>query len=190
MSVKRTKRIEERQKVFGTSFAAAYVANNRNATRAYRSVKPKVKETTASTESIRLLGNPWVQSEIERITNEALKRQQVGVDQILAEWANLGFTDPAELLYRPGDLNYLGEPTVPGTVRALFDMRPEVRRAIKSMKFDENGRPQFTFWSKETFQGFLGKTNKLLGPDTQVTIQLGFAERLRAAREKRLKGDK
>lgn len=45
-------------------FVNAYMQNGQNATRAYMQVHPKAKVTTASTESIKLLGKPWIKAEI------------------------------------------------------------------------------------------------------------------------------
>ena len=62
------------------------------------------------------------------------------------------------------------------------------RGELDSIRFDLAGRPEFSFWPKDASLTSLGKNKKLLTDNLNVNITLGFSERLRAAREKRLGG--
>ncbi len=137
-----------------------------------------------------LLNREIVWNKVKSLQDAALKRVQASVDQIIAEWTNLGFSDPGNLVWRTGELDSAGAATEPGTIKPLFEMPPEVRRTIKSIKFDINGRPEFSFWPKDASLTSLGRNKKLLTDNVNVNITLGFSERLRAAREKRLGGGK
>lgn len=171
------------------NFCAEYLvsANGNGAEAARRAGFP---ERSARQVASRMLLRDDIQEKLAELRDKALKRAQASVDMIIAEWTNLGFSDPGNLVWKVGELNSAGQATEPGTIKPLFEMPPEVRRTIKSIRFDINGRPEFSFWPKDASLTSLGKNKKLLSDGVNVNVTLGFSERLRAAREKRLGGGK
>jgi len=67
-------------------------------------------------------------------------------------------------------------------------MPAEVRRSIKSIRIDSAGNPEITMWADKPALTNLARHHKLIGADVNVNIQTSFAERLKVAREKRLRG--
>ncbi len=74
-----------------------------------------------------------------------------------------------------------------GAIKPLYEMPEAVRKCIKSLKWDAEGRPEFSFWSKDIQLTNVAKHLKLLNESVDVNVQIGFADRLRQAREARLK---
>lgn len=129
-----------------------------------------------------------IQAEIERLTQEQLTKEHMSAAEALAVMARIARVDPINLVWKPGELDSAGQPTVAGAIKSLYEMPESIRVCIKSIKYDIMGRPEFQFWSKDAQLTNIGKHHKLLSEQVNVNITLGFAERLRAAREKRLKG--
>jgi hypothetical protein len=169
-------------------FCIAYVGNGRNASAAYRETFPAASDRNARQQGYAWTHRPDIVAEIDRLTEELLTREHMTTAETLAQMARIARSDIGDLVWKPGELNSAGQPTDPGTVKALFDMPERVRMCIKSLKWDLLGRPEFTFWSKDSALTNIGKHLKLLNESVDVNVQVGFAEKLRAAREKRLKG--
>lgn len=104
--------------------------------------------------------------------------------------ARIARSDAGDLVWKPGELDSGGNPTVVGAMKPLYEMPEAIRKCIKSLEWDILGRPKFSFWSKDAQLTNALKTHKLLGADVNVNIQIGFADRLRRAREKRLSNKK
>jgi hypothetical protein len=66
------------------SFVLEYDTNGNNGTRAYLTVFPGVKVTTAATEAWRLLRNPEIRAYLESVQTERFKRLQMSGDHALA----------------------------------------------------------------------------------------------------------
>lgn len=172
------------------AFCLEYISNGRNGTRAYMKIRPNAKENSAGQSAFEWLNKPEILAEIERMTNLALKRAQASADQVLAELANLGFSDIGNVVWGAGERDSAGNETVEGTIKPLSQMPPAVRRSIKSIKWDILGRPEIVMWDNKGALNMLAKHHKLVDADVQVNVQLGFADRLRRAREKRLAAKK
>lgn len=154
-----------------------------------------------SARSARQLGHALLQradvwAKVCELQDAALKRVQASADKVIAEWTNLGFSDPGKLVWMPGDLDEAGVP-IPreryGTRKLLHEMPAEVRRTIKSIEFIEVRGVQsvkLVLWDKNAPLTNLGKNKKLLNDTLDVNMKIGFADRLRAARDKRLKDSK
>lgn len=140
-----------------------------------------------------LLGREDVWAKVCELRDKALKRIQASADAVIAEWTNLGFSDAGRLVWMPGDMDDAGNP-IPaeryGTRKLLHEMPAEVRRTIKSIEFVEvRGvtTVKVALWDKNAPLTNLGKNKKLLNDTLDVNMKIGFADRLRAARDKRLK---
>jgi len=149
---------------------------------------PRSSEAAAAVSASRLLNKANVQTEIRRLTTEALKKAQASADQVLAELSHLGFSDIGNAVWKPGELDSTGNPTRTGTIKPLHEMPAEVRRSIKSIRIDSAGNPEITMWADKPALTNLARHHKLIGADVNVNIQTSFAERLKVAREKRLRG--
>ncbi len=167
-------------------FCAIYVANGRNGTDAYSQVFPRVARNSANTRASTWLRRHEIQAEVDRLTVEILKREHMTADEALAQMARIARADIGDLFWKPGELDSAGNPTVPRELKPLFEMPKAIRVCIKSFKFDENGNPEFTFWNKDAQLTNIGKHHKLLNESLDVNVQLGFADKLRRAREKRM----
>ena len=148
-----------------------------NATQA--AIRAGYSRASAAQLGYQLLQIPSVLEAIEKAEKARLKRLQASADKILAEWTNLGFSDPGALLWKPGELDSQGHATITGKVKPLHEMPLEVRRTIKSIKFDNHGRPEFSFWDKAPFHANLGKFHKLLTERVEFKDTSSLAERMR-----------
>lgn len=171
-------------------FCLLYIQNGRNASAAYREIFPNARTSTVRQQAYLMIHEPEVEAEIERLTQEQLTREQMGADEALARMARIARADPADLIWKPGETDSGGNQTTPGEIKPLYEMPEAVRSCIKSLSWerDDHGRlyPKFSFWNKDLQLTNIGKHHKLLNESVDVNVQLGFAEKLRRAREKRL----
>ena len=169
-------------------FCMAYVQNGRRGGEAYRTVMTHVTDGTARTMATRWLDKTEIVAEIDRLTNDLLTREHMNVAETLAQMARIARSDIGDLVWKPGELDSGGNATLQGAIKPLYEMPERVRVCIKSLRWDAQGRPEFQFWSKDGQLTNVGKHHKLLNEAVDVNVQVGFAERLRVAREARLKG--
>lgn len=177
----------DRRLVLERQFAALYIANQNNGTRAYQAIFPRAQARGAAANASEWLTKANVQAEIERITNEAYKRAQAGADKVLAELSNLGFSDMGNLLWKPEDTNAAGEPiaeSLVGTLKPIHMMSPEVRRTIKSISWDILGRPQISLWSEKGALTRMAQHHKLLTDKIEIGYDKSFGDLLEDARRK------
>lgn len=103
------------------AFLAEYLANGRNATRAYLSVWPNAGLVTARTRAAKVLAKPNVRTRLRRLEREYRRKVGVEAERVLAELAAVAFSDVGEVI----DL-------------ASFCLRarisPAARRSIASLK--------------------------------------------------------
>lgn len=85
-------------------FIHAYDANGGNGTEAYLSIRPKVKRTTAATESHRLLRDPKIAGELEKLATARWKRLQMTGDEALGRVALDAKADIRDLYDADGEL--------------------------------------------------------------------------------------
>lgn len=150
------------------------------------SLFPNAKEDSARAKAPLWLAKDCIRAEIDRLTENVLKKMQASADKVLAEFANLGFSDPAAVTWQPGELDSAGNPTQPGQLKPLYEMPQEVRRTIRSIEHDGR-KVKIKFWDKNPPLTNLGRHHNLIGPDVNVNVSVSFAERLKRAQEKRLK---
>lgn len=166
-------------------FCVLYVGNGRNATQAYQEVFPRVQRNTASANGHRWMTRPEIRAEVERLTIELFERSHMTAAEALARMAEIARSDIGDLVWKPGELDSAGNATLQGAIKPLFEMPEAVRKCIKSLKWDAQGRPEFSFWDKPSQLTNIGKHHKLLNESVDVNVQVGFADRLRQAREAR-----
>ena len=169
-------------------FCAIYIRNGRIAAHAYREIRPRVTDGTARVLSSRWMARPEIVAEIDRLTEELLAGEHMSASETLAQMARIARSDIGDLVWKPGELDSGGNATLEGAIKPLYQMPERVRKCIKSLTWDDLGRPSFSFWNKDLQLTNIGKHHKLLNESVDVNVQVGFAERLRAAREARLKG--
>jgi phage terminase small subunit len=103
------------------AFLAEYLANGRNATRAYLAVWPNASALTARTRAAKVLAKPHLRTRLRRMERELRRKVGVEAERVLAELAAVAFSDVGEVI----DL-------------ASFGLRkrisPAARRAIASIK--------------------------------------------------------
>lgn len=95
-------------------FVAEYLIDL-NATQAYMRSHAGVKVTTASTEGVRLLGNPWVQAAIAEARAKTMGKLELTRERILQEVLRLALFDPRKMFGtdgRPLNVTELDDDTV------------------------------------------------------------------------------
>ena len=90
-------------------FCLEYVFNGNNGTQAYLVTQPKVKTTSAATESWRLLRNVEIQQRISELRVEHHQLLLTGHKELLQEAAGLAMFDPANMFGEDGQLLALHE---------------------------------------------------------------------------------
>lgn len=171
-------------------FAAIYVANGRNATRAYMEIYPRAQANTASAKGSLWVRKDEVKAEIHRLTEQMFREEHMSADEALAQMARLGRSDIGDLYWKPGELDSAGNATTPGVMKRLHEMPEAVRSRIKSMEPTEWGGYKVTLWDKPSQITNALKIHKKLGGDVNVNITLGFSERMAAAKAKLLGEEK
>lgn len=102
-------------------FCWEFVLRGDNATRAYKVVKPKVKESTARVEASKLLTNPDVIQRIDQIRDELKRRYRVTAEDLMEYHGKVLKVDRTEYLEETGD------------PKRLADIDPE---ALSILEFD------------------------------------------------------
>ena len=171
------------------SFALAYTSNGRNATRAYMSVYPRAQANTAATGGSIMLRKPNVAAFVHELSEAAFAREHMTAQETLALVARIARVDPADLLWRTGELDSNGEATVPGSIKPMEQMPVSVRTCIKGWKFDILGRPEFQFCDRNQALTVLAKHHKLISDKTEIGVDQQFGDLLKAA-IKNLEGGK
>lgn len=169
-------------------FCLAYIRLDGNAARAYQEAYRQRRAQVAAVDGFRTLRYPHIQARINYLRTQAFKREHMGAEEVLREMARIGRVDLGDVIWKTGERDSAGNETVPGTRKPLHELPQSIRRCVKSIKLDEDGRWELTFWNKDHQLTNIAQHHKLLADSgVTVNIQLGFSERLRAAREKRLK---
>lgn len=172
-------------------FVLEYITNGGNAAAAYRSVYNCNMEASHPRASV-LLDRPEIIARIDFLRIKAFKRAHMAADETLAEMARIARCDIGDLVWKPGEIDAAGAQLGPndprvGNRKMLHEMPPEVRRCIKSIELTDDGY-KIVLWDKDKQLTNLAKHHKIIDADqTNININLGFADKLRAAREKRLK---
>lgn len=170
-------------------FANAYLTNGRNATRAYSSVYPNARANTAATGGYTLLRKHHIAAYISEQTEAAFKNEHATVGETLSLIARVARVDPADLLWKTGELDSSGAETTPGSLKSMEQMPMSVRTCIKGWKFDFLGRPEFQFNDRMTALTLLAKHFKLITDKVEFGVDSSFGDMLEEARRK-IEGEK
>jgi hypothetical protein len=131
----------------------------------------------ASTQAARLLKIPEIAAMIEQADAAALATVKAEGDAVLTELARIGYSDPIGI-FNESD----------GTLKSLETMRPEVRRTIKSIKFEElfdgptgekfvAGRVvEVKFWDKVKSLELMGKNQGLFVEKVELKVDESLAK--------------
>lgn len=171
-------------------FALAYIRHEGNGTQAYCEVYRRAADGTARAEASRLLTVPSISARVSHLRSVAYKREHMGAEETLALMARISRCDIGELVWKAGEQDAAGNQIAAervGTRKLLHEMPVEFRRCVKSIKVREDGSWEFTLRDGDKHLTSIAQHHKLINSDMNVTVNVGFAERLREAREKRLK---
>jgi phage terminase small subunit len=150
----------------------------------------------SATQGMRLLMNAEVQKLIAAHDTKVLAKVEEKGNRVLEELAHIGFSDPIDMWNTcPGNLDCTAEKHYcdRGTLKALSSMKPEMRRAIKSIKFTElfdgasgekfvAGRVvEITLWDKTKGLELLGKNQKLFTDKVEVSADESLLDLLTEA---------
>jgi phage terminase small subunit len=105
--------------------AQLYVLEGKTKSDAYREAGYSVENSTDKSVNelaSALFANPKVSSRVEELRELQLKRQQVTIDRVVAEYAKLAFQDVTQIFYPNG------------TLRPLDEMHPDARAAISGIE--------------------------------------------------------
>lgn len=165
-------RAAERRMILYKRFAAIYVANGRNATRAYMETHPGVAPNSAATH-----GGEWVRigevsEEIRRLTDEAWDKEAMTAKEVLGRMARIGRTNMADFFWRTGELDHNGNATQVGARKPLDELTEEQTERIKSIKYDFQGHTIYEMWDKPSQLTNVAKHLKLL--TDRVDLRVGL----------------
>ena len=159
-------------------FALEYRVDG-NATQA--ALRAGYSPATAHSQGHRLLKNAKIRALLDAKLEQALAKVEARGDSVLGELAHIGFVDPIGLF------------CVDGTLKHLEEMEPQLRRAIKSLKFTElfdgasgekfvAGRVvDIQFWDKTKSLELLGKNQKLFTDKVEHSVDASLADLLAMA---------
>lgn len=175
-------------------FALEY-RKDHNATQA--ALRAGYSQRGADVAGSRLFADIRIKALIEEADAKVLAKVEAQGNNVLAELAHIGFSDPLEMFNQcPGNLDCTPEKHYcdRGTLKALTSMRPEMRRAIRSLEFTElfdgasgekfvTGRVvKITLWDKVKALELTGKNQKLFTDKVEHTVDESLADLLAAAR--------
>lgn len=177
------------------AFAHEYIVDY-NGTAAARRAGYNQAVTSLGTTAYGLLKKPEVLAIIEKLEKEKFKRVQASADKVVAEWANMGFSDIGNVTWMAGEEDSKGRAVHvegsscadecpgphDGSIKSLAEMTPAVRRTIRRYRFDDEGRPDIEFHEKTTYHTLLGKKHKLLTDRVEINNKASLADRLKKAR--------
>lgn len=113
-------------------FAAAYVENGGNGTRAYRTAHPQVTIGTAAVEASKLLRIPKIQARVDALRKERWKRLEMEGDEAIALLS---------LSARASAVDVFDED---GTLLPVGQWPPEIGLAVKALKFKDGALESVT----------------------------------------------
>lgn len=183
--------LNHKQKKFALEFR-----KDHNATQA--ALRAGYSSRGADVQGSRLLADARIRKLIDEADGKVLAKIEEQGNSVLGELAHIGFSDPLELFNQcPGNLDCTPEKHYcdRGTLKALSSMRPEMRRAIRSIEFSElfdgatgekfvAGRVvKITLWDKVKALELTGKNQKLFTDKVEHTVDQSLADLLAAARK-------
>lgn len=151
-----------------------------NATQA--AVRAGYSPRTAHQQGYENLQHPDVKAAVDAAESRRLAKVEVKGEKVLDELAHAAFSDPIGLF------------RTDCTLKALEEMEPEMRRAIKSIEFEElfdgKGEDKFkagrvvkiTLWDKTKSLELLGRNRKLFTDKVEHSVNESLAELLTRAR--------
>jgi len=148
-------------------FIYYFCSNGNNGTEAATSAGYSPR--TAKVQASRMLANPRIKAEVDRVMGKALAKAEVTVDRVLNELANIAFSDVGEAFAPNGDLKPIHE--MPETIRRalsgidvdqLFEGRGEDREHIGYTK-------KVRLWEKTKALELLGKHLKMWTDKIEVS---------------------
>lgn len=186
------------------SFCQQYIETG-NASEAYRqsydvsSMKPESVNRAAK----ELIDNPKITSRIAKLEDDRLKRHQVTVDRVVAEFARLAFLDIRKAFDVEGNLKPIHE-LDDDTAAAISGIEVEVRRVAGESDEEQEGQPHGGSLRRQhgtvarlhkikltDKKGALDSLSKYLGiaPDKLVVINQPLPDEDRALLEDYAKGN-
>lgn len=85
-------------------FADEYIANGRNATKAYKSISPNAKDTTCASKGYEWIRKGEISAYIKNKTKERLNAASLTADDIIDELITIGFARPQKGYSKQTDL--------------------------------------------------------------------------------------
>lgn len=109
------------------AFCIKYIQNSGNATDAYIAAGYKCSANTAKANAARLLKRPEIQTNIQLLTEEALKKEEITIKDIVNELKKIAFCDHQLLFNEKGEPKSYNE-LPPDCIAAMdmFDLKRSV----------------------------------------------------------------
>lgn len=153
-------------------FAALYMANGRNGTRAYMVLFPRSGEAAARAHAVAWVAKSNVQDEIAKLTNEAWKREHMSADEVLGRIARIAKQNIADYYWKPGELNRAGEETEVGRRKPLSELTEQQTECIKGFKFSATGLVIQEHYDKAAQLMNMAKHHKLMSDSLSVNLTM------------------
>ena len=157
-------------------FAAAWVANGRNGTRAYMVIFPRCAPRSANSHAGEWLAKPEVQTEIARLTAEAWGREHMDATEVLARMARVARQDIRDYYWRPGELDRNGNPTVIGQRKELAELTDIQAESVKGFKYTNDGRLIQELYDKTAQWANIAKHLKLLTDRVDLNLTMSLED--------------
>lgn len=151
-------------------FVRAFVRLGSGVDAYFEATGGECKRTSAATLASRLLALPYIQRAVERYRKEIASREDITEQKIRRELARIGFSDPADLYDKDGNL------------KPIHEMSDQARAIIESIETEEiyEGRgkdrkvigtaKRVKLWNKLGALGKLAEMTGLISPKGAVTV--------------------
>lgn len=173
-------------------FCLSYIRLDGNGTRAYMSAYPRATPESARAEAVRVLAIPSVAGRLEYLRTIEFKREWMGAEEAQALLSRNARCDIGGLVWLPGEIDAAGNAITVSRVgdrKMLHEMDPKFRQCIKAVRV-KDGEWFYQLRDGDKHLTSMAQHHKIIDSDVSVSVTIGFAEKLRAATEKRLKAKK
>ena len=168
-------------------FAAIYIAQGRNGTRAWNVLHPNARPNSCASSASEWLRRPKVLDEIGRLTNEAWKREQMGADETLGRMARIAKQNIREYYWqleevgttkRAGGVVDAGEV---GDRKPLCELTEAQTECIKGFKFSPEGLVIQEHYAKDAQLLNMAKHHKLMTDRVDVNLTMPLDKMIEAS---------
>ena len=154
-----------------------------NASEAYR-IAYEYKGNNANVLGDKLLAAVGRIVDIPKIKEQKAAQLIASATDVLEELTRLGLSNVSGAVWQRDELDHLGQPTVPGTLKSILDMPLHFQKCISSIERDTDGRIKLKLWDKNKALDTMARYHKLLTDKVEVSGKLSLEELVSGANQK------